>query len=260
MKRIIIALISCGVCVYAGAFTTREHATVAYIAEQHLTPAAKNAVREIFHGDSMVDYASWPDLFRKVMLDKNGKEIPHMLRVDKDFYPAVVEPHKSAYYAITEAQKRLKNYKHMSDSARIADLSIIVHLLGDIHCPSHLQYADSRHKQIKTLYYKSGKHDPKKVNYHYFWDEWAADQILCGGFLEQGYLLDTYSETEISDIQKGSLEDWIYDSAYSCKDIFDVENEAEINKRYVVGKVAIVKSQVRKAGYRLAKMLNGMFK
>lgn len=260
MKKFIITTFALALCLGAGAFTTREHATVAYIAEQHLTPAAKAAVREIFHGDSMVDYASWPDLFRKVMLDENGKEIPHMLRVDKDFYPAAVEADQSAYFAIVDAQKRLKDYKHMPDSARVADLSIIVHLLGDIHCPSHLLYADKRHKKIKNLYFKSGKNEPKKINYHYFWDAWAADQILCGGFIEQGYLLDTYSEKEIAKIQKGSLEDWIYDSADSCKDIYDVENEAEINKMYVVGKVALVKSQVRKAGYRLAKMLNTMFK
>lgn len=260
MKRILIATIAFVIALEAGAFTTREHATIAYIAEQHLTPAAKAAVREIFHGDSMVDYASWPDLFRKVMLDSDGNQIPHMLRVDKDFYPATVEAHKSAYFPILDAQKRLKNYKNMSDSARVADLSIIVHLLGDIHCPSHLQYADKRHHNIKYLYFKSGKFEPKKIQYHYFWDTWAADQILCGGFIDQAYLLDTYSQEEIEKIQKGSLEDWIYDSANSCKDIYDVADESTIDKMYVVGKVALVKSQVRKAGYRLAKMLNTLFK
>ena len=73
----------------------REHSTIAYIAESHLTPKAKKAISEILEGKSIVYYASWLDDYRKQMLieDENSKgeiklrTIPHGIKIDENGNP-----------------------------------------------------------------------------------------------------------------------------------------------------------------------------
>lgn len=261
MKKLIIAAAALGMCLGAQAYTVRNHAAVAYIAQQHLTPQAKEKIDEILHGETLMAYASWPDFYVKSMLHKNGKPIAHSVKVDQDFNPVNTNGSRSAYNAIKESARRLENYKDMPDSARIADLSLIIHLIADIHCPSHISYADGRSRAIKYVFYrKKGTGTPKKVNYHIFWDDWGLDQIVSGGYMDLAMIADICSESEILDIQKGSLEDWVHDSAVSCKDAYDITDEADIDLVYVAGKYPLAVSQIRKAGYRLAAFLNGLFK
>lgn len=261
MKKLIMLLAAATLCLSANAFTLRSHATVAYIAQKHLTPQAKAKLDEILHGETLMEYASWPDFYRTTMLDKDGKQLQHLLAVDENYRPIDSTPHQNAYNSIKDARERLSKDRYKTDSARIADVAMIIHFMGDIHCPSHLKYADGRNKKIKTLYYQmNGKGEPKKVAFHSFYDSWATDKVYSEGFVDLTTILDVCTPEQIEAMQAGTLEDWAYDSAISCKDIFDVEDGAVIDRPYVVEKVMLVKSQIRKAGYRLAKLFNDLYK
>ena len=259
MKKIIIILASALICMSADAFTVRNHATVAYIAEKNLNSKARKQVAEILHGNHLYEYSSWPDFFRLSMLDEKGKQIGHMYAVDENYSPIPLTAHKSAYTAVKEAAERLKNdRRNMTDSARIADLSIIIHLMGDLHCPSHIRFADNRNKTVKNVIYNMNgkKGADKKVKYHSYWDDFATNTVYCGGYLDLAQVIDIYGKKEIKEFQKGTLEDWCHDCAVSCKDVYNIEDNAKIDRRHVVGDVQLVKIQICKAGYRLAKLLN----
>lgn len=262
MKKTILFIAALATWFGADAFAVRNHATVAYIAEQHLSSKAQKRVKEIFHGENLVDYASWPDYYRLSMLYENGKQVQHMVMVDESFHAADTTPDKSAYNAILSSADLLKNhFDELSDSARITNLSIIVHLIGDIHCPSHFKYADKRNKKVKTVNFQTyGKGKPTKIKYHSYWDNFNTDYIFCGGFLDIAAMLDTYSKKQIKEIQKGTLADWVYDNAMCCKDVYDIEDNKSIDRRDVVNDAQLAKSQIRKGGYRLAKFLNDLFK
>ena len=262
MRRIAFFLLALSTWFGAEAYTVRNHATVAYIAQQHLSSRARAKVCEIFHGQNLVDYASWPDFYRLTMLYANKKQVAHLVMVGHDFKPVDTLPNKSAYNAIKYSADLLKNhYNELSDSARITNLSIIVHLLGDIHCPSHYRFADRRDKKIKKLRYQTypGKGKIQHIKYHSFWDAFSTDMIFCGGFLDVASMLDTYSKKQIRQIQDGTLEDWIYDNAVYMKDVFDVENDELVDRSYVVDKAQVAKTMIRNGGYRLAKLLNCLF-
>ena len=49
-------------------WTKREHAAIALIAEQNLSPKALKAVSEILEGRSISSYASWLDYYREDMI------------------------------------------------------------------------------------------------------------------------------------------------------------------------------------------------
>lgn len=264
MKKIIITLAALALlCASASAFTTREHATVAYIAEQHLKPATKKKLAKILHNQHLTEFSSWPDFYRMAMKSPDGKQIGHMYKVDENFYPVDRDVHKSAYNAVKEAAERLRHYKDYNDSTVLADMSVVVHLMGDLHCPSHITYADERHKKIKeinyVMYFGKKATKPRKIKYHAFWDSWCMDQRYSGGYMELADIFDIKTAKEIKEIQKGTLEDWIHDSAETCKEIYDVEDKALVDRIYVIDKAAIARDQITKAGYRLAALLNDIF-
>jgi hypothetical protein len=65
MKKILLAILLCAVMTGAAwAWDNRGHATIARIAERHLTPRAKANIEKYLDGQSFVYYASWMDFNR----------------------------------------------------------------------------------------------------------------------------------------------------------------------------------------------------
>lgn len=69
MKKILLAALAILALssVDAGAWGKRIHATIAYIAEKHMTPKAKKTVQTLLGDESMVGVASNLDYYRQVM-------------------------------------------------------------------------------------------------------------------------------------------------------------------------------------------------
>lgn len=45
-------------------------------------------------------------------------------------------------YHIIRIQKKMKKYNKMQDSLVRDNLKYLIHLVGDMHCPSHTRYED----------------------------------------------------------------------------------------------------------------------
>ncbi|MCQ2158605.1 MAG: S1/P1 nuclease [Bacteroidales bacterium] len=256
MKKIIVLISAASICLNLSAFDARSHAAIAYIAEQYLTPKAQSGVHDIFHGEHLYNYSSWPDMYRNTMLTEDGKSISHVAKVDSNLHLRKdLKADKNGYAAYSRSLENLKNHKNRPDSANIADLAIVVHLVGDMHCPSHISYPRNIHRTVQSV-----KYHGKDVRYHKFWDGYAMSQIYEGGFLEIAALADICNKHEIKHIQKGTMEDWVFESATECLSIYDLDPEKEVYKAFLIESTKLSKSQIRKAGYRLAKVLNDLFK
>lgn len=256
MKKFILiaaAAVSMFASVNLGAWGKRTHAAIAIIAENHMTPEAQAKVRELLGGYHMVTFASYLDEYRKKMMP-----LQHVQKVDLDFnsvselYNSKGE--KNGVIHIQDCINDLKHYKDLDDSTRRVDLYCIIHLIGDMHCPSHISYKDGRQKFCGKLIYKG-----KETNFHHIWDGTVLDAKFAGGPLDLAYICDTASPEEIAEIQKGDVRDWEHDCAESCKEIFVVEKGAEIGHEYVLANWPLAADQTRKAGYRLAKVMNDLF-
>lgn len=270
MKRI-ITLIASAALLLAGADIARaygisNHATVAYIAEQHMTPKALKNFHKAFDNHPLVEYASYPDFYRAIYTI-DGKRIGHLVKLDENMYP-VPQNGKgnkalNAYDGILRAIDQLKDYRNLDDSTKVTAMALLVHFMGDSHCPSHLSYADKRDK-ITNIYYKKYMYDkkeqPEKIGYHGFWDSWCSDMRYPVGYMERARYFDTITDKkEIKKIQEGTVEDWIHDSAVVCQNIYDVEEEQLVDRVYITRKAEVVAIQVRNAGYRLAAVMNELF-
>ena len=83
MKKFILLSIYLAICT-APAFSWGRvgHSTIAYIAEQNLTPAAKTALKEYMHRNSIVSVAVLNDILKKQMTVDMGCEFTDAPRVN----------------------------------------------------------------------------------------------------------------------------------------------------------------------------------
>ena len=269
MKKINLLLslvLLLGISLDAQAWGRREHAAVAYIAEQHLTPEAKATVNEILGGRTMVYYASWLDTYKKEMMlkiDKPYKDtgkcertIPHTFKVTKNLKPRYQKYHEGLYI-IEQSIEQLKDYRNLDDSTRMTAMQCLIHLVGDVHCPGHVIFADGRDKGI-------GKFDvtffKKKTTMHKIWDSGFMNEAICGGVMDMAYMVDRANEKQIAEIQAGTVRDWGQDIIDRTKDmIWDVEEDAALGKDYLTKYRDLGFDQIQRAGLRLAKVMNDLF-
>lgn len=237
------------------AWNKREHAAIAIIAENHLSPKAKKNVREI-SGGHLAEEASYLDEHRNSMLP-----IRHLLCVDENFQ-CELEPvlnergQKNVLVHIQDCISELKHYKELDDSTRRVDLYCIVHLIGDIHCPGHVLYKDGR----SEMQWVKFSYEGDDIYLHRIWDG-PVTEYVSGGPLDLAYICDVATKREISKIQEGSLIDWGQEIATRCQNVnLDVPANHIIDDDYLMRNWPLARQELTYAGYRLAKILNEIFR
>lgn len=252
MKLLKICLF-CAVLLTAGhtyAWDRTRHDAIAYIADCNLTPKArKNIARYLEH--PIVYYASYMDKFRNTPGFRN---VEHVGYVDEQMRHTG-SPEAGKTDCVTElvrAIDRLGDYKRLSDSLVRLNLMYVIHIVGDIHCPSHVKYPGV----------KSGRAvlNDKKMSYHAVWD-WGVLQGAHGwSYTEYQQQLDTFSKREKAAIAEGTPEEWFRQSAIDCRVIYDWQTpDKELGKEFVNKTWPLPEQQLVKAAYRLAAVLNDLF-
>ena len=270
MKRFLILCITISlISTTAYGWGRREHAAVAKIAENHLTPKAKEMIHKYMHRRSLVYYASYADDYQPLYIDlgwepsnyKRMAMFPHTFNLDKNNKPLRDirygdKYEKNCLYFIDTWSKELKkNHKKMNDSVRLTRLALIVHAVGDMHSPVHMRFHDDKSIGVYKVIYNG-----KKRDYHGLWDSGLVGAVNPGSYTDLAEVLDRSSEAEIAEIVKGDVYDWGEDVANTAlrlrKDkANDVISPSQFKHDYLdEGELLI-----RKAGYRLAKVLNDIF-
>lgn len=268
MKRLLlICVVTLMMCGTSYGWGVLEHGAVAQIAENHLSPQAKTLLKEYLKGVPMAYFAYDAEYNRKEMFVAVGDRkllFPHTFCVDKKFAPSrrVVDkkgdPLNNMIGHIDLIVKDLKaNHRTMSDSVRMANLSLLIHAMGDMHCPMHVGFADRAGYGQYTVYF--GK--KKKMNYHTFWDKGVISAHHPWSYSDMAELFDIYTEKEIAAFCKGDIFAWGKEVAKTVYPMHDYQANARIDVvKYRVEYQQTGELLLTKAGYRLAKLLNEILK
>lgn len=278
MKRLLTITMALLMCGTSFAWSIREHATIAQIAENHLTPKAKELIKEYLGGKPMAYYASHADFFRNEMIvdigfePQEGKRLvvfPHTYHVDKDFNPyrEVVKrgeskPHGNMLYHLDRITKELKeNHATMNDSVRLVRLYLVIHGIGDMHCPMHMRFID-REPSLGLYDVYFGKGDKKKkTGYHALWDSRMIGAIHPWSYTDMAALFDIHNKREIAKFCKGDIFEWGKEVAIVSFPMREYREGAKIDEiAYRHKYQQIGEELLTKAGYRLAKVLNEILK
>ena len=273
MKRLLIALVAVvAVCGTASAWAKFGHATVAKIAEQNLIPKAKKQLAEYLDGKSIVYYASHADYHKNDWLLDLGFEpsnakrrttYPHTYGVNDDC--SVVEGYRQGdeyvkncvYFADQKIAELKKNHRNMDSKERMIALAYVIHWLGDMHCPEHIRYPEDQTAGNYKVEYRG-----RQVTMHALWDSVLLDDRHAStSFSDLALLLDTFNKQQKKEITAGTIYDWGKDSALASRHIHRVAEGTKLKRLpYMNEHAPLLESQIRKAGYRLAAVLNDIFK
>ena len=258
MKRSILLLAAALIlgCNTAFGWGKMGHDAIAYIAECHLTPKAKKTI-EKYTRTSIVHYASWMDTHR-FMQQYAHTSLWHTAWVDEnDCYDPTRKADGNAIKGIEDTMELLRDYRSLDDSTVVVSIKYLVHLLGDMHCPTHIKYPDVGGFDIYV--------DGHKLNYHGVWDTYVLDRNVRWGYMEFQHILDRCTKREIEAITAGTVRDWFHDSAVYCRQIYVLAQPGQRFKNpdvwedFLNPALPIAERQILYAGYRLAHVLNELF-
>lgn len=245
----------------AFAWGQKGHDIVAYIAEQHLTKKAKKNLNKILDGKSLVYYSNWMDNLRNSPYWKGGYERTrtwHYLNIDGGYTIETMEknPDGDALRALNMLVDSLSNHNsELSDSVRFDYVCMLIHLVGDIHCPMHVaRKLDRGGNQFLVSWFKS------ETSLHTVWDSKLVDGVHSWSYTEWQQNIDLCSKSEIAELSAGEARDWAEETLKITTQIYDyAENNDKFSYQYIYDYRGVVEHQLLVAGYRLAALLNKIF-
>ncbi len=231
------------------------HDAVTAIAERHLTRKAKAAVEDILDGKSIIYYSKWMDDVRRTP-EYGYTTNWHVGHVDEDFHAVVAEKHGKyngdCLWGLRKIMPVLENYKEYDDSTVQVNLKFLIHLIGDMHCPSHVYYADLEEFDVLL--------GARRLSYHALWDSGLIDSVHGWSYSEYADMLDRAGKKEMEAVCQGSFEDWLEESARTCRCIYDWAGPGQkIDQDFKNKAIVLAEHQIMIAGYRLASVLNSLF-
>ena len=243
----------------------KGHDVVASIAEQHLTKKTKKALNELLDGHSIVYYASWMDNIQNSPYWKNGYDKTktwHYANVDKGLtYQSMSRnPNGDVVTGLQFLTKEMKeNYASLTDSMKVDYVKMIVHMVGDLHCPMHAgRLSDRGGNKMRVKWFG------QNTNLHSVWDSKIIESARKWGYAEWTEQLDIADKKYIKSVQQGSYEEWFTETVSHAADIYEyVENlpveNPNLSYQYVYDFSPVLEDRLLIAGYRLAYVLNSIF-
>ena len=154
----------------------KGHDVVASIAENHLTRKTRKALDKLLDGKSIVYYSSWMDNIQNSPYWENGynkTKTWHYANVDKGHtYQTMTRNEKGDVITGLEmiTKEMTENYKNLTDSMKVDYVKMIVHMVGDLHCPMHAgRLSDRGGNGTKVKWFG------QPTNLHSVWDSKMID-------------------------------------------------------------------------------------
>lgn len=243
------------------AWGLKGHDVIACIAEHHLTEKAKENIDKILGGKSMIYYSSWIDNVQNSPYWINGYDRTntwHYFNVDDGFTPQTMprNPKGDVVSALNMIIDSLGNYQNeLSDSVKIDYLRMLIHFVGDMHCPMHVGHlSDKGGHGVRIKWFG------QNTNLHTLWDTKLVESVHAWSYTEWQQNLDRCTQEEFDEMSAGTPEDWLIETWHITVGIYEyTKPEENYSFKYMYDYAPVVERQFLVAGYRLAALLNKIF-
>lgn len=276
---LLVAIIALALTPQAWGWGRVGHSTVGEIAQGLLTPDAAKQVARLLKGDLAADgepsgrttlgqVASWPDEIRGTPAG-SGKEAWHFedIAVCGPAVPSCSQG-ECAPAELKRMIRVLKN-KHAKKRDRNEALKWVVHLVGDIHQPLHAATNDDHGGNFVEVSFFGKTHvGEQPLTLHHIWDTEMVERMVEHAGGEAAFVAVPISAADESAWKQGSIDDWVAESnglarsfvypklpsGFACGE--PIAGVVEISDGYYAAAAPIVTTQLRRAGVRLAAVLN----
>jgi nuclease S1 len=236
------------------------HRVAAKMAEEHLTPRARDGINALLgNGIKLADIATWADEQQEI----SGTALWHSVNVP------VRESRYDSRYCMTGGcvVSKIEEFKRvlMSSSAGRAEkqraLKFLVHFVADLHQPLHVGDNNDRGGNLlQVRFFGEGS------NLHRVWDYQIMERHTEN---EQVWVWDLTFQANpkrVAEWSAGSPEEWATESLILAKSARRLPGSqswikpgASITPEYCSAALPVIQRQLAKAGIRTAWMLNQIF-
>jgi hypothetical protein len=228
------------------------HRIVARIAEQRLTPHAREAVRNILEGQSLADASVWADNIRQYRHDADPLHYVNIPLSDTAYDPERHCPKGRCVIAAIAADERVLRNPKTSPQDRAESLRFLVHFMGDLHQPLHVADNHDRGGNQRTVNLAGDS-----TNLHKVWD---GELLEHEGLTESDYLDVLRREMDTMDLtalERGTVVDWAMEGhRIAVEHAYHLPRNARLGEAYIHANRPIIDHALIAAGVRLAKVLN----
>ena len=256
MRKIFFIALALLIPAMTFAWGPKGHDTVAYIAEQHLSKKTLKKVTEILEGHSLVYVANWMDNASHTD-DYAYTKTWHYVNVDPEEGTYANSKKDAAGDAVTAINAIVDNLKsgELTLEEERAQLMMLIHIVGDIHCPMHAgRKSDRGGNGTKVKYFGSQK------KLHSVWDSEIVESAHRWSHTEWQVQVDRATPKQVKAYAQGTANDWIEETVQLANDIYTTSTTGEnLSYDYVAAYAPTLEEQFLKGGIRLAKLLEEIY-
>ena len=256
MKRFIVLALAMVIALNASAWGPKGHDTVAYIAEKHLSKKTLKRVQEVLDGHSLVYVANWMDNASHTNEYAYTKTW-HYVNVDPEEGTYANSKKDAAGDVVTAINSIVENLKsgELTLEEEQAQLMMLIHLVGDMHCPMHAGHKSDRGGNNTQV-----KYFGKQKKLHSVWDSEIVESAHRWSYSEWQFQVDRASKKEQKAIVQGTPNDWIEETVVLANDIYEESTtQQNLSYDYVAIYAPVIEQQFLKGGLRLAALLEEIY-
>lgn len=244
------------------AWGSKGHQIIAHLAAERLSSRARKGVADLLGRASLESVANWADQMKANRDD-------HFLRIplERNSYDAETDciGGNCLIKAIENNISILSDYDK-PPAARAEALRYIVHFIGDLHQPLHCaNNNDASGSKFPVSFFGV------PTNLLKVWDEDIIDTIWDEYAVKLGKVDFAAYDDQLSSMMdgkaqngagytKGTITDWALDSHRLARNAYPAKGDTNLAEDYYNTNKPIVNEQLFKAGVRLAKVLNDIFR
>lgn len=230
------------------------HRATAEIAEKRLCKKAKKNIDKILSGKSLAFVSTFGDEIKSDRAFRRFSSWHYVNIADGKKY-GDDEPSKygDLVQGIDSCIMVLKN-PNSSIKDQEFYLKMLVHFIGDLHQPLHVGHREDKGgNDIQVRWFDRG------TNLHRVWDSDMLNHYDMS-YLELANNEDQLTKSEEEAIKSGSILDWVHESQGLATEVYgSAEIGEKLGYRYMYDHFGLLRSQLQKAGIRLAKILNDIY-
>lgn len=256
MKKSLIIVIALLSYLPSFGWGQKGHDVVAYIAECNLTPEVYQKVVKKLGGHSLVYHANWLDNASYSDQYRYTKTW-HYANVDEGYtYDTMPKNEKGdVVTAINGIIAEMKSGKLSAEQESVR-LRMLIHLVGDIHCPMHAGHLSDRGGNGVMV-----KFFNKDTKLHSLWDTALVEAAHKWSYTEWEQQLNRYCAAERkAELSKGTATDWLNESHAIATEIYKATPEkSKVSYDYIAYYAPVIEKRLLSGGLRLARILNELY-
>lgn len=256
LSKLILSVAAIAACLPAFGWGEKGHNAIAHIAEAHLTRKAEREVRRLLGGHDMAYWSSWADALRG---DGRYDHMSswHYANADQG-HTYASSPKNPAGDVVTAVELCIKELEGggLSDSLRGQWLKLLIHFVGDMHCPMHAGRAVDRGGNDYPVDFRGNP-----SNLHRLWDSQLIDAAHVWSALEWAVNIDYRMKCrQRRELQAGDPRSWMEQTVALSHAIYaGTPQDRPLGWDYINRYGPVAEKRLLEGGLRLARLLNELF-